>query len=821
MMRTILRPFLPVLVLAVLLVATQAAPPLSASPEELPKPTYANSLIVSIEHNPADAAEIDVIKSRLNFGLYAWLSLSITAITPALDWHTAPGDADRGIQAFKDQVNTYLEVARTKGTSVHLVLTSGLARSWPIYRTAKEEDVRNAQWYNDNRICSDEQISAPDYMDTRVYGTLSRYARKVRGNLEAKARAAVVFLRQKMDETPDLIAAVSGWGEAELNQYRIDHTKSIQNSFCDYSPFAVLEFRDWIQHAGMYDDTSGEFRGQGFPLGGAKYGGTVGLATFNADFGTSFRTWDLKYFHWSLADDWDPTYTDTVNNDPHRIPLASYVQGGMMPSSGANYIAGGFDPPRVMGWPKGYPGHSDYWDLWNLFRETMVHHFVRDLARWARDAGIPADRFYSHQLPGDYLYGATPETPLKNPRYYTSASPMWTANIQPYGSPGASIYDIKFPGWFVRTTTLGVPAMEKMASNWAILEYDPETYPVGLGVPQSPPSAILDQHEFVYSHRPHIINFFRWIDGEGEHQIKDMNKEPALREFLVRVRDKARSPDAATMYDPPKVTEIAVSGDPGAAGVDFRLSGKIWGGLKWEWKDWGDFLKFEVFRGTEAGFPLDAAHLIFTTTEYAFRDATAAAGTTYFYRVRAVNKKGVAGPASGAVRMPGRTLAVSAGEGGTTDPAPGIHSYDANREVAVRALPFPEYQFVGWGGDASGMANPVAVRLDVSKIVSARFAKGYVFPPVNFEGKKVENRSLAQVEYVIELTWEASPNNKDIRGYRLYEYEGAGMTFVAETDAGTFKYQKRRAGGDRSYMFGLTAVDVSGKESPQMTILVS
>lgn len=792
----------------------------SALPEELPKPTYANSLVVSIEHNPADAAEIDIIKSRLNFGLYAWLSLSITAISPALDWHASWQDADRGIQAFKDQVNSFFEVARTKGTSVHVVLTSGLARSWFLYRAAKEEDVRNCQWYNDNKICADDQIAASDYMDTRVYGTLSRYARKVRANLEAKSRAAAVFLKQKMDEAPDVIAAVSGWGEAELNQYRINHTKSIQDWFCDYSPFAVLEFRDWVQHAGMYDDATGEFRGQGYSLGGSKFQGKIGLATLNSEFGTSFRTWDLKYFNWSLADDWDQTPTDTVNNDPRRIPLSGYAHGGMMPSSGENYIAGGFDPPRVMGWPKGTPGHSDFWDLWNLFRETMVHHFVKDLARWAHEAGIPADRWYTHQIPGDYLYGSTPETPLKNARYYTSASPLWTTNTQPYGSPGASIYDIKFPGYFVRTTTFAVPAVEKIAPNWAIMEYDPETYPIGFNVPQSNAGPIFDQHVFVYTHRPHLINFFRWIDGSGEHQIKDMNKEAALKGFINLVRDKARSTDIAMMFDPPKITEIAVSGDPGGGGVDFRLSGKIWGGLKWEWKDWGDFLKFEVYRGTEAGFPLDAAHLLFTSAETAFRDATAAAGQTYFYKVRAVNKKGIAGPASSAIRMPGRTLAISATEGGTTDPAPGVHSYEADREVAVWARPFSEYMFIGWGGDASGMANPLVVTLDVPKMVSARFAKGYVFPPVNFSGKKIANRSLAQVETIIELTWEANPNNTDVRGYRLYGYEGGGMTFVTEMDAGTFVYERRRAAGDQSYMFGLTTVDRSGKESPQMTVIV-
>jgi hypothetical protein len=822
-MRTKLHPRPIGLVLAAFLVAAQAAPPFAGSPaaaEVLPKPTHANSLIVSIEHNPADAAEIDVIKSHIPFGLYAWLSLSLTGLSPALDWHTSWDDADRGIQAFKDQVDSYIAVAKAKETRLHLVLISGLARYWSVYREAKDEDVRNAQWYNDNKLCSDEQHSVSDFMSLSVYGTLSRYARKLRANLEAKSRATVAFLKLRMDENPDVIAAVSGWGEAELNQFRINHTKSIQDWFCDYSPFAVLEFRDWIQHAGMYDDTNGEFAKQGWTEGGTKYQGTAGLAAFNAKFGKSFKTWDLKYFHWSLADDWDQTPTDAENNDPHRIPVASYAHGKMMPTSGANYIAGGFDPPRVMGWPKGYAEHSDFWDLWNLFRETMVRHFVRDLAVWAHQAGIPPARWFTHQLPGDYLYGATPETPLKNPRYYTSASPLWTANVRPYGMPGATIYDIKFPAYFVRTTTLGVPALAKMASDWAILEYDPETYPTGLGVPQSPSSAILAQHMFVYSYRPHIINFFRWIDTIGEHQIKGMNKEKALRQFIGQVRDKARSTDLAAMFSPPKVIGLSGSGDARNGGYELKLSGRIWTDAKWEWKEWGDFLHFEIYRGTTADYPLDALHLIATSVGTVYRDGTAKAGQDYYYRVRAVNKNKVVGPASTALKMPSRTLTIGAGEGGTTNPAPGIYNYSVAKEVAVRALPFSGYHFLRWSGDATGSANPLILTVDVSKSVTANFEKDFVYPPLNFTGRKIANRSLAQIEYIIELTWEANPNAAAIRGYRLYGYDGGAMTFIAELDAGTFLYQRRRVVGNQNYLYGLTAVDPAGIESPQMTVNV-
>jgi len=211
-------------------------------------------------------------------------------------------------------------------------------------------------------------------------------------------------------------------------------------------------------------------------LGGAKYQGAQGLSQFNADFGAAFSSWDLKYFNWSLADDYDQNPVDDVNNDPNRIPWASYSHGNMMPVSGPSYVPGGFDPPRTM------TIGNKFYDLWNLFRETMVANFVKDMARWASEAGYPADRWYSHQIPADYLFGSSPSSPVKNERYYSSASPMWTANVQPYGSAGATIYDVKFYSsyyqayWFARTSQYAVPAISAMSPNWAVMEFDPESY---------------------------------------------------------------------------------------------------------------------------------------------------------------------------------------------------------------------------------------------------------------------------------------------------------------------------------------------------------
>ena len=529
--RSARRKVAPGVFISLLLLATA-----DAAGQELPKPTLANSVLVSIEHSVQDSAEVDYIKANFQFGLYAWLSFSLTAYTVTLDWHAPLAGADAGIQAFKDQVNALVAAAKAKSVRLHIVVVSGMGRGVSAYREAKTEDIRNAQWFNDNKLCSDPQVLDPGAMDVYIWGTFSRYARKMQANLEAKARAALAFLKQRMDEEPDVLVAVSGWGETELSYHRIDHSRSLQDYFCDFSPFAVMEFRDWLQHAGMYDGATGKYAGQGYSGGGAKYQGAAGLALFNADFGTAFASWDLRYYNWSLADDYDAVPEDYVNPDPNLIPYASYVHGGMMPASGPQYVAGGFDPPRTM-----QPGDSFY-DLWNDFRETMVRNHVHDLARWVQEAGIPADRWYTHQIPADYLFGTQPSLPpaSMNARYHSSASPLWTADALPFVSTGATIYDVKFPTWFARTTQHIYPVISGMGTNWAVMEFDPELYPPGMGVAESPADFILEQYLRPYSYRAHLINFWRWIDAP-EHLIKGMNKEVALRNFVQRVRDKAQS----------------------------------------------------------------------------------------------------------------------------------------------------------------------------------------------------------------------------------------------------------------------------------------
>ena len=632
---------------------------LFAAGQELPKPTFANSFIVSIEHPVYDSAEVDYIKNNFNFGLYARLSLSRCHVDPDLPWHADWSDADNGIQFFKDTVNFLVGEAKSKNVGLHIVLCSGLARAVDIYRRAKEEDVRNGQWYSDNNLASDSQIADPNAMDSYIWGTLSRYARKLRVNLEAKTKAALAFIKQKMDGNPDVLITLSGWGELELNNNRIDTV-----TICDYSPFAVMEFRDWIQHAGLYDDSTGAYQGQGYSAGGTKYQGGTGLTKFNSDFKTNFSSWNLKYFNWSLADPVDIDPTDNFDPDPRWISFSSnslghlsYSHGNMMPTSGTDFTPGGFDPPRS----KPPAVNQKFWNLWTLFRQTMVHNLTLDAAKWASEAGISPDRWYSHQIPADYLWGTNPAAKTKSTRYDTSASPLWTADVVPYGSVGATIFDLKVPlewgmGEFIRTTEYILPDISAMSADWAVLEYDAETYwYADVPPPQSSPDFILNQYLHVYNYSPHLMNFWRWIDAPCDI-IKGTNKELALRSFVQKIRDKARNTNLSTVFTPPKL--IGLSGQYNG-GAQLQITGKIWDTEAWEWKTWGDFLKFEIFRGTSAGFTVDSAHKIGETANYAFTDSTAAPGTILFYKWRAVNVNSVAGPASDPVQVGGGVMVLN------------------------------------------------------------------------------------------------------------------------------------------------------------------
>jgi len=642
--------------------------------EEIPRPTYDNSLVFSMTHNflSSEASDIDMIKSLFGDGLYAHLCFS-TFQRVEMDWYISLGSADTGIQEFKDEFEQMLAFAKQHDVGIHLTLTYGLARTVEDYNDAKAEDIRNCQWYNDNNISSssqqrsaasgftqeDIQTNLPflnlDHIDIEaksqpfasssilnkyVFGTFSRYARKLRGHLNAKIEALFDYLAQKQSANPNVLILISAPGESELNYYRLNSSPYLQDYFCDYSPFTVMEFRDWIKHEGLYADSE-KYGGEGYENGGSRYQGASGLANFNADFGTSFSSWDLRYYNWSLSDLVDADYSDTDNPDPNIIPVSQYSYNGLKPSSGSNYIAGGFDPPRVMQ----EPGTDDFYDLWHTFRELSVYHYVKDMADIARTSGFPNDQYFTHQIPGDYLFGKRPaDFPNLNARYYASSSPMWTADVYSDIGLGVTLYDINYGTYYSRTTQYGIGGAASLSGNWAALEYNPEVIPSTVSTSLGSVSTIYDQMIKLYNGGPHVISFFKWRNKDSnssDYQFKDTNRGTAAKQFFDAVKNKGRQA-VNTMFTPKKVEGF--SGAYNSGFTNLSWSSKIWSDLDHLWTDWDDFKEFVIYRGYTPDFTADSSSEVTRKTGYTHTDFGFNYATTVYYKIGAVNDNGVIGP---------------------------------------------------------------------------------------------------------------------------------------------------------------------------------
>ena len=250
-------------------------------------------------------------------------------------------------------------------------------------------------------------------------------------------RAFAPMLMTVIQEYPDTFGICAGDGEVELLSDRLNEATPYEDQIiADYSPFVILEFRDWIRNTGMYGP-GGAYEGQGRAASGTRYSDPLtGLASFNADFDTSFASWDLEYFNWSLD--------DPVDGDPGAIPQAVFTAPGWspLPTSGPAFIAGGFDAPRS--WNEYSP---EFWQLWLTFREWLVGNYVRDFTSWVmtteNGAGekVPRSRFYTYQIPADYLWETYPGCPNPQRRLLTSASPAWTADVNEVAGVGLTVFD--------------------------------------------------------------------------------------------------------------------------------------------------------------------------------------------------------------------------------------------------------------------------------------------------------------------------------------------------------------------------------------------
>jgi succinoglycan biosynthesis protein ExoA len=471
--------------------------------------------------DPQFAAEVADLRLRLGEGPYVRAGFNRYIFGSMDRWDVNPADRAtiRANSASTiQQIDQVVDRARLHGIPLSLSMLTAIRNRYDPFQTgAERDDRRNTQWYSNGDM-------APGWI------TLSRYARKMQGRYEAYIRETGAVLANRMARYPSTLVAASGDGEVELSfdrspQFSAQYTLETMQ-LTDYSPFAIAEFRDWLRNAGLYAPGQ-PFAGQGY-ANAARYQGDSSPSadtngdgrTVNGDFGTAFNSWQLRHFDWSL--------TDATEVDPGAIPGFVYDRPDFVALPGTD--AGRFDAPRAR-----LPGQP-WWEVWDRFRQEMVWHYNLDFARWITTTAdpetgqtVPRDRWYSHQVPADYLFGFSPDNP--DTRYLTSASPHWSADVSPYGGLGITAFNVNLGGgFFARTLATVVPHIAQRNVRWAILEWNPS-----LPVSNSPDVYELEM-ALIERHRPALVVPWAW-GGDPFYEIRNTPFQTALRDLIARMKD--------------------------------------------------------------------------------------------------------------------------------------------------------------------------------------------------------------------------------------------------------------------------------------------
>ncbi|MCU0285108.1 MAG: BACON domain-containing protein, partial [Acidobacteria bacterium] len=336
----------------------------------------------------------------------------------------------------------------------------------------------------------------------------------------------------------------------------------------------------------------------------------------------------------------DMEYQDNVNPDIHIIPANEYRYAEMMPQTGEKAIPGGFDPPRLM-LPK---GQNAFCDLWQTFRETMVYHYVKDIAAIAAKSGFPLKQYYTHQIPADYFEGTQPNNANPhdlNSRYYTSASPLWTAWIDNKTGMGISLYDINYGNRPADTSQYVIPAISAMSGNWAAVEANPEVIPASIFAPLSPIEKLYNKMMRLYDYHIHFLNFFKW-KGDEQYQFKETGRGLAAKLFFDNIKDKARQ-SLDSHFTPKKVEGFTGIYRSNTRSILLNWSAKIWLDLNYSWDNWGDFKEFIIYRGYEGNFQCSHATRITGLTGNIYEDTEFEPAETVYYKIVAANISGETG----------------------------------------------------------------------------------------------------------------------------------------------------------------------------------
>ncbi len=161
------------------------------------------------------------------------------------------------------------------------------------------------------------------------------------------------------------------------------------------------------------------------------------------------------------------------------------------------------------------------------------------------------------------------------------------------------------------------------------------------------------------------------------------------------------------------------------------------------------------------------------------------------------------------------TLTLSAGPGGTTIPAPGSHAYDKGRLVTVNIFEDPYYTFIKWTGDVESFqtsSSLISVPMNSDKTLFAHFQK--IHKPLDVEGERILNRSLAQSEYINILKWKPNPLNtgNPLSKYRIYQLVNNQVHSFTEVSITMTEFWQRNVEKEKVYQYKIVARNARGRE---------
>ncbi len=156
-------------------------------------------------------------------------------------------------------------------------------------------------------------------------------------------------------------------------------------------------------------------------------------------------------------------------------------------------------------------------------------------------------------------------------------------------------------------------------------------------------------------------------------------------------------------------------------------------------------------------------------------------------------------------------LTIEVDQNGTTEPAPGTHSYPDGQTVSISAEPDEGYMFAGWIGDvADPQKATTTVLMDGNKTVIAIFEK----KPEPFVFERIDVMLITRTEAVI--TWQT---NRPASGELVYWKDGGQTKTISAGGEANDRHSALIEGLEpgQTYHFVLKAVDAFGNqvESPE------